>query len=187
MKILGIDPGSRACGWAILQTGDPAGLVASGVIRVAPDQKLGLRLLELETRLEEVIRTQGPALAAIERVFHGVNSQSLIMLGQARGALILTLARAGIPIEEFSPTEVKRMVTGHGRATKWQVRAMVEAQLGSGKTQSTLPLDAADAAAVAFAASLSHQQREQIERPAAFLRENARAAKELTWKRRPAG
>jgi crossover junction endodeoxyribonuclease RuvC len=86
----------------------------------------------------------------VERVFSGVNPQSLITLGEARGVLLLALAQATVPVHEITPAEIKKTVTGTGQADKEQVRRMVLSLLGSPSGFSRLALDAADAAAAAL-------------------------------------
>ena len=86
----------------------------------------------------------------MERVFSGVNPQSLITLGEARGVLLLALARASVPVYEVTPAEIKKTITGTGQAEKEQVRRMVLSLLGSPSGFSRLALDAADAAAAAL-------------------------------------
>lgn len=89
-----------------------------------------------------------PELAAVERVFSGVNAQSLISLGEARGVLLVALAERGVPVFDLTPAEIKRSVTGTGAAEKEQVRRMVGSLLQ--RTGGPLALDAADAAAAAL-------------------------------------
>ena len=144
MKVLGVDPGSRAAGWAVVSFGAGTSLVSAGVLR-PPAGEIAQRLLFLRRALAEVVARERPDVAAIEKVFSGVNPQSLITLGEARGVLLLTLAEAGLPIAEITPAEIKRAVAGTGGAEKEQVRRMVTALVGR-----HLPYDAADAAAAAL-------------------------------------
>ncbi len=146
MKILGVDPGSRAAGWAVVDFAPSPAFVAAGVLRPPRNGTFAERLSFLHGALAEVVADVRPDTAAIERVFSGVNPQSLIALGEARGVLLLALAQAGIPIAEVTPAEIKRAVAGSGSAEKEQVRRMVGALLGR-----RLALDAADAAAAALA------------------------------------
>lgn len=146
MKILGVDPGSRAAGWAVVDFAPSPALVDAGVIRPPRTGTFAERLSFLHGALAKVIAAGWPDAAAVERVFSGVNPQSLIALGEARGVLLLALAQAGIPTAEVTPAEIKRAVAGSGGAEKEQVRRMVSALLGR-----HLALDAADAAAAALA------------------------------------
>jgi len=146
MKILGVDPGSRATGWAVVDFAPSPALVGAGVLRPPRTGSFAERLSFLHAGLIRVIAEGQPDAAALERVFSGVNPQSLIALGEARGVLLLALEESGIPAAEVTPAEIKRAVTGSGGAEKEQVRRMVGALLGR-----RLALDAADAAAAALA------------------------------------
>lgn len=110
--------------------------------------QLATRLASLATGLEALLDELGPAFAALETPFQGLNPRSLIVLSQARGALLATLARRSIEIREYSPTEVKSAVSGYGRAGKAQVNRMVQEILS---IRDKVPsADAADALAVAI-------------------------------------
>jgi len=183
VRILGVDPGSRAAGWAVVEAGTKASLLSAGVLRPGAGLPLHERLAFLHDGLAAVVERERPDEAAVERVFAGVNPQSLITLGEARGVLLLALARARIPLHEVTPAEVKRAVAGNGGAEKEQVRRMVRVFLpGKGR----LPLDAADAAAVALCHAWGAAGR--IARLAAAPRgpvpETAPAG---SWRRRPSG
>ncbi len=151
MRILGVDPGSRAAGWAVVDFDGAPRLAAAGVLRPATSGPFAVRLLALRDALLAVIDRERPDAAAVEKVFSGVNPQSLIALGEARGALLVALAERGLPIAEVTPAEIKKTVTGTGLADKEQVRRMVGALLGRPAGSSRLALDAADAAATALA------------------------------------
>lgn len=152
MRLLGIDPGSRHCGWGVVDRhGSRTLAIAWGRWSPAPALPLPDRLAELAAGLRQVIEDYEPERTAVERVFHGVSARSLIVLAEARGVILAELARAGLPVAELSPAEVKSAVTGSGRADKQQVARMVRLQL-------QLPArrilgDAADALAVALAES----------------------------------
>jgi crossover junction endodeoxyribonuclease RuvC len=150
MKILGVDPGGRAAGWAIVSFEGAPRLVAAGVLRPRAGGPFVARLLALRDGLLEVIDRERPDAAAVERVFAGKNPQSLIALGEARGALLVALGERGIPTAELTPAEIKKSVTGSGIAEKVQVRRMVAALLDTAHA-GRLALDAADAAAAALA------------------------------------
>ena len=134
-----------------------------------------------------MIDRERPDAAAVERVFAGINPQSLITLGEARGVLLLALASRSLPVGELTPAEVKRAVTGTGSAEKEQVRRMVAALLPVERRR-TLPLDAADAAAVALAHGFRVAGRSaRLARADGSSREIASAATTEGWKRRPSG
>jgi len=177
VRILGVDPGSRATGWALVAFGTSIRLEDAGVLRPPASLPFPRRLLWLREALAEVLRRTKPDAAAVERVFAGTNAQSLITLGEARGVLLVTLAEAGVAAAEITPAEVKRAVTGTGAAEKEQVRRMIASLLGR-----RLPLDAADAAAAALAHGF-------VAAPRAVRAAPARPAGPggAGWKRRPGG
>jgi len=150
VRVLGVDPGSRAAGWALLTFEGAPRLSACGVLRPSTDGPFALRLLALRNGLLEVVDRERPDVAAVEKVFSGVNPQSLISLGEARGALLVGLAEKGVPVAEITPAEIKKTITGTGLAEKEQVRRMVVALLGLPASRRRLALDAADAAAAAL-------------------------------------
>ncbi|MBL8112161.1 MAG: crossover junction endodeoxyribonuclease RuvC [Acidobacteria bacterium] len=150
MRILGVDPGSRAAGWALVEFRPAPFFRGAGVLRPATDVPFAERLRELHETLLAVISREKPDIAAVERVFSGVNPQSLITLGEARGAILLALSLSNVPVREITPAEIKRIVTGTGAAEKEQVRHMVKALLGA-SAPARLALDAADATAAALA------------------------------------
>lgn len=176
VRILGVDPGSRATGWALVAFEASVRLEEAGVLRPPAGLPFGQRLLWLRAALAEVVSRTTPDAAAVERVFAGVNPQSLIALGETRGVLLVTLAEKGVASAEVTPAEVKRSVTGTGAAEKEQVRRMVASLLGR-----RLPLDAADAAAAALAHGFVAAPR--ASRAAAPARPSGAGG----WKRRPAG
>jgi crossover junction endodeoxyribonuclease RuvC len=150
VRILGIDPGSRHCGWGVIERSG-GGFAAIAWGRLSPDagRPLAERLLEIADGLGRVIELHRPGSAVIERVFHGVSTRSLIVLAEARGAILAELARHGLAVEELAPAEVKSAVAGSGRADKTQVGRMVRLTLAL--PAGPLPVDASDALAVAIA------------------------------------
>jgi crossover junction endodeoxyribonuclease RuvC len=148
LRVLGLDPGSRVTGWGCVDVvGSRALLLGCGCIEPPGAAALPRRLAQLAAELVALVERWQPAVAVLEEPFHGVNARSLIVLAQARGALLATLAGRDIAIEEFSPAEVKSAVTGSGRAGKDQVARMVAMLLpGAG----LVAPDAADALAVAL-------------------------------------
>jgi crossover junction endodeoxyribonuclease RuvC len=176
VRILGVDPGSRATGWALVTFDASVRLEGAGVLRPPAGLPFGRRLLWLRGALAEVVSRTAPDAAAVERVFAGVNPQSLIALGETRGVLLLALAEKGVESAEVTPAEVKRAVAGSGAAEKEQVRRMVASLLGR-----RLPLDAADAAAAALAHGFVAAPR------AARAASSARPGGPGSWKRRPSG
>ncbi len=149
MISFGIDPGSRRCGWGAVEV-DGSRLTSRGhgVIRLPEASELSARLAILFEQLGEVVEEVAPDRIFLESVFHQKNAQSALILGQARGVALLVAARSGRPVGEVSPAEVKKAVTGSGRATKDQVQEMVRVLLG---LPERAPSDAADALSVAIA------------------------------------
>lgn len=137
-----------------------ARLVAVAWGRLSPDRRLPLpaRLREIADGVEEILDRHQPEVVALERVFHGANARSLIVLAEARGALLAALGRRTALLVEVSPAAVKSAVAGDGRADKARVARLVRAQLGLGDSE--LPADASDALAVAIAGG--HQARRSL-------------------------
>jgi crossover junction endodeoxyribonuclease RuvC len=148
--ILGLDPGSLHTGYGLLdRRGSAVALIAAGRISCPRALAVPGRLADLAARAGELVALHRPDLAALETPFHGLNARSLIVLAEARGALLAVLAGRGVEIAEYSPAEVKSAVTGNGRADKQQVARMVRMLLGPA-AGSSLPPDATDALAVAL-------------------------------------
>lgn len=152
MRILGVDPGTRIVGYGVVDiNGNRLQPVASGVIRTTSGAEIPLRLQEIWNGIREVIRRTSPDVAAVESVFHGRNTQSLIKIGEARGVILLAVAAEGIEVRSLTPAEVKKAVTGRGNARKEQVREMVRVILGTAIEAETD--DVTDAMAVAICQS----------------------------------
>lgn len=152
MLILGVDPGSRHTGFGLIQSaGGQLQTIDCGRIKCRASEPLEQRLVHLTAELDALLERFAPDLAVLEAPFHGANSRSLIVLAQARGALLATLARRQIEIVEYSPAEVKTAVTGNGRADKQQVAKMVRLLLSLGSRD--LSSDTTDALAMAICAA----------------------------------
>jgi crossover junction endodeoxyribonuclease RuvC len=125
LRILGIDPGLRATGFGLIEKdGQRLAYLSSGVIRT-PDGALPARLGSIFGHVAEVVGEFLPSEAAVEKVFVNVNPQSTLLLGQARGAAICALVKAGLPVAEYTALQVKQAVVGNGHADKDQVVHMV--------------------------------------------------------------
>ena len=148
MRLLGLDPGLRVTGWGVIDVaGDRLTHVASGIVKSEAASPLAERLAAIHHGLAAAIAAQRPDCAAIEETFVNKNATSSLKLGQARGAVLLTAALAGLEVTEYAANTVKKSVVGVGHGSKDQVRAMVRMLLpGCGVTDS----DAADALAVAI-------------------------------------
>jgi len=150
MRILGPDPGSLHTGYGLIEKrGSTLAAVEAGRFSCAPDLPLPARLAQLVARVAELLARARPDLAVLEAPFLGRSSRSLIVLAQARGALLAAVAASGVEVREYSPAEVKVAVTGSGRADKGQVSRMVRLLLAL-DARERLASDATDALAVAI-------------------------------------
>jgi crossover junction endodeoxyribonuclease RuvC len=148
IRILGVDPGLRHTGWGVITMDGPRlGWIAHGVINPDPKLDLADRLGVLCEELRAVIHAHEPNEAAVEETFVNINPKSTLLLGQARGAALATLAAARLKVHEFATRKVKQSVVGTGGADKAQVAFMVRRLLPKAGEVSA---DAADALAVAI-------------------------------------
>ncbi len=148
MRILGIDPGSIVTGYGVVERdGSRVFHVAHGTLRPPRGAELPARLGSLHASLEEVFSLHRPEVAVVERIFAGVSARSALVLGHARGVALAIASRAGVPVHEYAPAELKRAVVGTGNADKRQVQLMVRRLLGLGRVPAS---DAADALAAAI-------------------------------------
>lgn len=143
MRTIGIDPGSRATGWAVLDDGD---LVASGVIYSGSSDKME-RYRNLAVQLDLVLGEFSPDDGAVESTFIRKFPNLIMSLGEARGIILSGLLRAGVDVFSYAPATVKKVVAGHGRATKDQVATVVKQRHEYGDGSST---DETDAIAIAM-------------------------------------
>jgi crossover junction endodeoxyribonuclease RuvC len=129
--VLGIDPGSRRCGYGVVsRSGGRLELLESGVL--APGTlPIAERLARILEGLAEVIDRARPAEVSVEQVFAGASARSALVLGQARGVALAAAARAGLPVFEYAPAEVKAAFTGSGRASKEQMLRTAHMLLGA--------------------------------------------------------
>jgi len=151
MKILGIDPGTIKCGYAIIETSPKLRLLDAGFIRIK-EKKLQYQLSELIEGID-MIYSKDIDEVAIEDIFYAYNPQTVLKLAQFRGALSLRILQIHGNFSEYTPLQVKKAVTGNGKAKKEQVAFMVKRILGI--KSDIKPLDITDAIAVAIA----HSQR----------------------------
>jgi len=146
--ILGIDPGTAALGYGIVdQTGGRLREVDHGCLTTSPDLTLGERLLLIHGLVSDLIALHEPAIVAVERLFFSRNAQTAMAVGHARGVVLLAAAEHGRPVREATPNEVKSAIAGYGAADKEQVQRMVQLVLGMASRPT--PDDAADALAIA--------------------------------------
>jgi crossover junction endodeoxyribonuclease RuvC len=159
MLVIGIDPGTATTGYGLVREDEGGNLevVDFGAVITPPELSMPLRLLELYRRLSELILLHRPDSAAVEKLFFQRNVTNAISVGQARGVALLTLAQAGLDVDEYTPLEVKQAVAGYGGAGKRQVQEMVRALLSLEAIPR--PDDAADALAVAICHLHSYRVR----------------------------
>lgn len=153
MVICGVDPGLKTTGYAVLdwQRGRARAFDA-GVIEPDPRQGLAERLTELRAGLDEVLDEHRPDLVAVESLYsHYRHPRTAIVMGHARGVILEVAASRGIPVHDFSATQIKQHVCAHGQATKKQVQRAIAAIVGPAVLEA--PADVADAVAVAVCAA----------------------------------
>jgi len=147
-RILGIDPGTVATGWGVVEMAGGSLLhLGHGIIGSSGGEGQGIRLTRIYRGLQEVLRRHQPQGISLEKVFFARNPQSALKLGQARGVALLAAAENNIAIHEFTSAEIKLAVVGYGQATKEQVQKMVVSLL---RLRESVPGDAADALAAAI-------------------------------------
>jgi crossover junction endodeoxyribonuclease RuvC len=156
MIVLGIDPGTAAMGYGIVEgRSGRLRMIDCGTFATKPDASLPNRLLAIHAFLDELIALHKPDLLAVERLFFSRNAQTAFAVGQARGVVLLAAAQAEVPVREATPNEVKVAVTGSGRADKEQVGRMVAVCLGLPDAQKQD--DTSDALAIAIWAANSER------------------------------
>ena len=155
MLVLGIDPGTANTGYGVVRGGGGAvpALVECGVIRTRSRDPLPARLREIYEGVGELIERHKPDALAVEDVFYSRNVRTTVVLGHARGVILLAAEQAGILVNEFAPAEIKKAVVGTGGATKEQVQFMITRLLRLKSVPQ--PTDAADGVAAALACLMS--------------------------------
>lgn len=149
MRIIGLDPGLRHTGWGVIdKDGTKVSFVAAGVISADTTPCLAERLAELHSHLMKIFDEFSPDEASIEIVFVNKNPESTLKLGQARGVVLLAPALKGLPVGEYTPNQIKKMIVGVGHADKNQVDMMVRKMLPT--LPENIPADASDALAIAL-------------------------------------
>ena len=154
MRVLGIDPGTAACGYGIVHVnGERITAICHGWWRTSPRERLEARLLTIFEGVQELIALHAPDAVALEESFVGADARIALSVGQARGAVLVAASSAGLPCAEYAPARVKQAVCGYGRADKQQVGNMVKAILALDEAPRTS--HAADALAVAICHALA--------------------------------
>ena len=154
ITVLGIDPGTAVTGYGVIRKEgrNPLMLIECGVIRTRPRDDLPRRLAEIHDGVAELIRRHQPSVLSIEDIFYARNVRTTVVLGHARGVILLAGVQAGLDIHEFPPAEIKKAVAGTGAATKLQIQFMVTRLLRL--KSAPQPSDAADGVAAALAYAL---------------------------------
>lgn len=158
--IIGVDPGTIVMGYGILEVGrgvshKEKALLAMGVLKLDKWTSHYDRLLKIYDGVSALIRRYKPSALAIEAPFYGKNVQSMLKLGRGQGAAIIAAKNAGIPVIEYSPSTIKKAITGRGNASKEQVKLFLQKELQIPENAFLDALDATDAVAVALCHHLS--------------------------------
>jgi crossover junction endodeoxyribonuclease RuvC len=154
VKVVGIDPGTAACGYGIVhESGGRLRALAHGCWHTAADERLEVRLRTLFEGVAALIAEHAPDAVVLEESFVGADARIALSVGQARGAVLVAAASAGVACAEYAPARVKQSVCGYGRADKDQVGRMVKAILSLPAVPT--PNHAADALAVAICHALA--------------------------------
>ena len=154
MRVLGVDPGTQVTGYGVIDTGNGTGtpgmgrLVECGVFRFGRNNALPHRLAELHHEITQLIKRHQPAVLALEDAFYHKNVRTTLVLGQARGVILLAAQQEGLDIAQYAPALIKKTVVGAGGAKKNQVGAMVARLLRL--KAAPQPADAADGVAAAL-------------------------------------
>jgi crossover junction endodeoxyribonuclease RuvC len=150
VRIIGIDPGLRLTGYGVVDYHPlRPGLVDGGVIRLNDKSPIPDRLVELERELEGLFEEFRPEVCAVEQLYsHYAHPRTAILMGHARGVILLTARRRGIPVEQFAANRIKQSVTGHGHASKVQMQRAIQSVWKLKDPPE--PPDVADALAVAL-------------------------------------
>lgn len=154
MIILGIDPGIARTGWGVIQAkGSKVNVIDYGCFETSSKEELSVRLEKLYKEISKIIKTHKPEVLGIEELFFNTNAKTALIVGHARGVVLLCAAQAGLEIRGFTPLEVKIALTGYGRAEKAQMGKMVKAVLNLKEIPK--PDDITDALAVALSLAFS--------------------------------
>lgn len=150
MIVLGIDPGLQVCGYAVVKAdGSECQLVEAGVIRTDRRLSLPKRLAQIAEDLRELLQSAKPSVVAVEELYsHYAHPRTAVLMGHARGVILMQAVKAGAEVRSFSATRIKKSLTGNGRAGKLQVQRTVQSLLGLPRMPE--PPDVADAVAAAM-------------------------------------
>jgi len=156
MLVLGIDPGTATTGYGLIQVngGSKFEAVEFGLIETSKNGEPHKRLALIEYELTKIIKMHGPDVMAIEKLFFATNAKTAIRVGQAQGVILLCAAKTNLPVFEYAPGSIKKMISGNGRADKKEMQRALRSLLGAGvrskKHKKTHFDNEADALAVAL-------------------------------------
>lgn len=154
MIILGIDPGIARTGWGVIEVkGSKVQALNYGCFETLAKEELPLRLEKLYQEISKIIKTYKPEVLGIEELFFNTNAKTALIVGHARGVVLLCAAKASLEIKSFTPLQVKIALTGYGRAEKAQMGKMVKAVLALKEIPK--PDDITDALAIALSCAFS--------------------------------
>jgi crossover junction endodeoxyribonuclease RuvC len=150
MRILGIDPGLRLCGYAIIESAGPKEeLIEAGVFRTDNGSTIEEKLNQISEDTKTLLEKFRPEIMAVEQLYsHYAHPRTAILMGHARGVILQKAAEAGVEVRSFSATRIKKSVTGNGRASKEQIQRAIQTVLALPKLPT--PSDVADAIAAAL-------------------------------------
>lgn len=148
MIALGFDPGTARLGYGVIESEPEPEAIDYGVVVTTAEMPMAQRLLQIHRAVGELIDRHQPVAIAVESLYFARNVTTAMTVGQARGVVLLAAAERGIPVAEYSPSEVKQAVVGYGKADKQQIQEMMRIMLGLDALPR--PDDAADALAVAI-------------------------------------
>jgi crossover junction endodeoxyribonuclease RuvC len=154
VRVLGIDPGTAACGYGLVHESEGRlRAICHGWWQTKPSERVELRLLTIFEGVSELIRAHAPDAVALEESYVGADARIALSVGQARGAILVAASSVGVECVEYAPSRIKQMVCGYGRADKGQVQRMVKAILALEEVPR--PNHASDALAVAICHALA--------------------------------
>lgn len=161
MRILGIDPGTARVGWGVIEmNNNHAKAIAYGCLTTQQDETPENRLLIIYNEIIKLVKKYKPTAVSVEELFFATNAKTAIAVGQARGVILLAIAKSNIRAQSYTPLVVKNTICGSGSADKIQVQKMVTKILRLAKTPE--PDDAADALAIALTHAYSAKLKEKI-------------------------
>ena len=150
MRVLGVDPGLNTTGYGVVESlHGEVRLCEAGVVRSRSSRPLEERLREIFSGVVDVVQSLSPEVMSLEELYsHYERPTTAILMGHARGAICLAAAQAEIPVEHYAATQIKKTLTGNGRAPKWQIQLAIQRELALGTVPE--PADVADALAIAL-------------------------------------